>query len=118
MRVIYGSQPTLPPNLKLNNLTVVVDWNGSAAQLMPLDALPKKWSSFGWNCFEVDGHDEKQLGEAFNKIEETNNVQPNVIVAKTIKGKGVSFIEGHGKWHHKIPNQQEFDDITRMLEEK
>ena len=102
-------------NLKLDNLTAIIDWNGSAAQLMPIDELPKKWAAFGWNCYEIDGHSESSMGNVFAKIQNENNNKPNVVIARTVKGKGVPLVEGHGKWHHKIPNDQEFKEISNIL---
>jgi len=94
-------------NLNLGSICAIVDWNGSAAQLMSKDDLPNKWKAFGWNVFFVNGHDENALKKTFKKINFKVNGTPNVILARTTKGKGVSFLEGHGQWHHKIPNLEE-----------
>lgn len=99
-------------NRGLNNLCVIVDWNQSAAQLCPLDDLPKKWNSFGWHVIELDGHDQEELHNAFNSLD-TN--KPTALIAKNIKGKGVKLVEGHGPWHHKIPSKQELDQIIEAL---
>ena len=105
-------------NQKLNNLTVFVDWNGSAAQLMPIDDLENKWKSFGWNTITIDGHDNDKLENALKSFKNDKSKKPKVIISKNVKGKGVSFLEGHGMWHHKIPNQNEFDAIIMELNEK
>ena len=105
-------------NQKLDNLTVFVDWNGSAAQLMPTDDLENKWKSFGWNTITIDGHDNDKLENALQSLKNDHSKKPKVIISKNIKGKGVSFLEGHGMWHHKIPNQNEFDAIIKELNEK
>lgn len=102
-------------NLQLGNLCAIVDWNGSAAQLMPLDDLPAKWQAFGFNVHLVDGHSPVALKTKFDSLSFAPTGQPNVVIAKTIKGKGVSFIEGHGKWHHRIPNQAEWEAIVKEL---
>lgn len=102
-------------NLQLGNLCVIVDWNGSAAQLMPRDDLPAKWRAFGWKVIEIDGHSEQKLRSAFSNISFCIKGNPTVIIAKTIKGKGVSMIEGHGKWHHRIPNEEEYKEIMEAL---
>ncbi len=102
-------------NLKLNNLCVVVDWNGSAAQLMPIDNLKNKWKAFGWNVHYLDdGHNYDKIKKTFKGIK-FNTKKPSVIIAKTIKGKGVSFMEGHGKWHHRTPNEIELKEALRQL---
>jgi transketolase len=103
----------LATNLKLNNLCAIIDRNKSAQQLMPIENLEKKWEAFGWNTFTFDGHDVDSMSEAFNK--KFNNERPTALIANTVKGKGVSFIEGHGKWHHRIPSDEEFTLIKKEL---
>ncbi|MBI5195199.1 MAG: transketolase [Nitrospirae bacterium] len=102
-------------NLRLGNLCVIVDWNGSAAQLMPFDDLPAKWRAFGWQTTVVDGHSEEDLKVAFSKVQFNSHGAPTAIIARTIKGKGVPMLEGHGIWHHKIPNEQEYKIIMEAL---
>jgi transketolase len=102
-------------NRQLGNLCAIVDWNQSAMQLMPEDDMPKKWAAFGWHVQVVDGHNEKEITEALQNVEFKNDGIPSVIVAKTVKGKGVALLEGHGIWHHRIPNQQEYQQILKAL---
>jgi len=102
-------------NRKLGNLCVIVDWNQSGMQLMPFDDMPKKWAAFGWKVYLVDGHSDNDILEVLNKIEFTTDGIPSVIVANTIKGKGVPMLEGHGIWHHRIPNDQEYQKIMEVL---
>jgi len=102
-------------NLNLGNLVAIIDWNGSASQLMPIDDLPAKWEAFGWKVSVIDGHSKNDMELVFKNISLNINGTPQVIIAKTIKGKGVSFIEGHGKWHHRIPNEIEFKNILDEL---
>ena len=104
-------------NLKLGNLCIIVDNNQSAAQLMPLQNPAKRWEAFGWNVFEIDGHDEQDLINIINKIDFKGNI-PSVIIANTIKGKGVKMTEGHGQWHHKIPNKEEYKILMEELSGK
>ena len=101
-------------NNKLGNLTAIVDWNGSAAQLMPIDDLPSKWKSFGFNVLVINGHKKNELNKIKSFISKNSNM-PKAIIAKNIKGKGVSFLEGHGKWHHKLPNKEEYIQIMSEL---
>ena len=102
-------------NLRLGNLCAIVDWNGSAAQLLPEDDLIAKWKAFGWNTYVIDGHNEKHLKRVFKKIKFSLKNKPSVIIAKTIKGNGVSFLEGHGIWHHRVPTKEELDKIREEL---
>ena len=102
-------------NQKLDNLCAIIDWNGSAAQLMPIDDIPLKWKSFGWEVFVIDGHSYEEISKVFDEVLQSKSEKPKVIVAKTIKGKGVSITEGHGPWHHKIPNDDEMEIILKEL---
>ena len=102
-------------NLQLGNLCVIVDWNGSAATLMPRDDLPAKWKAFGWQTSVVGGHSVEELTYAFNAIRFQPDGSPTAVIARTIKGKGVPMLEGHGIWHHKIPNAEEYETIIAAL---
>lgn len=102
-------------NLQLGNLCVIVDWNGSAAQLMPRDDLPAKWRAFGWETKVIDGHSEAELNDTFSGVNFTLPGKPQAIIAKTIKGKGVPMLEGHGTWHHRIPDESEYKIIMEAL---
>lgn len=102
-------------NLQLGNLCAIVDWNGSAAQLMPQDDLPAKWRAFGWETFEIDGHSTSDLEKVFNTMTFSQKGTPKAVIARTIKGKGVSFVEGHGKWHHRVPDDLEMAALLKEL---
>ena len=102
-------------NRNLGNICVIVDWNQSAMQLMPYDDMPSKWAAFGWNVKIIDGHNEEEIINAINEVEFNIEQNPTVIIAKTIKGKGVPQIEGHGIWHHRIPNTKEYTEIMEAL---
>jgi transketolase len=95
---------------KLDNLVVIIDNNNlqsltTVDETLSLEPYDKKFLSFGCNVVKVDGHDHEQL----NKVFSFNNpyLKPNVVIAKTIKGKGVSYMENEVKWHYKSPNTQE-----------
>lgn len=98
---------------QLDQLIAIVDLNGSAAQILPVDPLGDKWRAFGWEVIEIDGHNPTDMEKALGNWQP--NKKPKVVIAHTVKGKGVSFIEGHGKWHHKIPNEQELISIFEEL---
>lgn len=101
-------------NQGLENLIVFVDWNGSAQQLMPIENLGEKWKAFGWKVFTCDGHSNTELRRTLLEVSEVSG--PTVILARTVKGKGSKLIEGHGVWHHKIPNAKELEQITLELQ--
>ncbi len=102
-------------NMQLGSMCVIVDWNKSGAQLMPIDDLPARWKAFGWNVQMVDGHSETELRAALDKVEFQPTGAPNVIVAHTTKGKGGDITEGHGPWHHRTPNAEEYAHIMKVL---
>ncbi len=103
-------------NLKLGNFCVIIDNNKSTEQILPIPHMKQKWESFGWETYEIDGHSEEQIISTLNHITFDAKSPPKVIIANTIKGKGVSFIEGHGTWHHKVPTSEELLKIRNELE--
>ena len=102
-------------NYNLDNLICIVDNNKSSKNLLPVDNLYKKWIAFGWHVLKANGHSMKSMENAFKKIDKKKDKKPSVIIANTIKGKGVYFMENNGKWHHKVPNKNEFDRINKIL---
>ncbi|MFQ5737781.1 MAG: transketolase [Acidobacteriota bacterium] len=102
-------------SLRLGNLCCILDNNGSAAQILPVDPLRSKWEAFGWQVYEVDGHSEKDLTTVLDSLSFAGLGQPKMIIANTVKGKGVPMLEGHGVWHHRIPDPEEFRSIMEAL---
>ena len=107
---------------KLDNFCVCVDVNGlqidgATADVMPTAPLDKKFEAFGWHVITIDGHDFAQIEAAYNEAKETKG-QPTVILAKTVKGKGVSFMEGDYGWHGKAPNAEQWEIAKKELEDK
>lgn len=105
---------------KLDNLTVLVDWNkiqsfGRVSEVLDLNPLPAKWESFGWNVKEVDGHDHQQLIESLAE-DATAGGRPTVLLCHTVKGKGVSFMEDQLAWHYKSPNEEQLRQALAELE--
>tara|TARA_Y100000589_G_scaffold332040_1_gene388746 strand:+ start:1535 stop:2347 length:813 start_codon:yes stop_codon:yes gene_type:complete len=101
----------LAPSLKLDNLTIIVDFNkwqatGRSEEIMSLQPLNSKWQSFGWHVQEINGHEFREMEKAFKEAKLEKN-KPSAIIAHTIKGKGVSFIEDDNNWHYKIPSKEE-----------
>lgn len=102
-------------NHQLGQMCVIVDWNQSGMQLLPQDDLPAKWQAFGWNTLVIDGHSDSEMKAAFDSVRFASTGIPTVIIARTVKGKGVPLIEGHGMWHHRIPNAEEYAKIMEAL---
>jgi len=104
---------------KVDNLTAIVDNNGIQLSgfnkdIMDLYPLPQKWWSFGWHVIEVDGHDLNQLLDAINIARQVKG-QPTVIIAHTIKGNGVSFMENNVDFHGKAPNAEQLEKALKEL---
>jgi transketolase len=109
----------LAPAKKLGNLCAVVDYNrwqatGRSDEIMALAPLADKWRAFGWRTVEVDGHDLDALAEALARVDEDAE-RPLAIVAHTVKGKGVSFMEDDNNWHYRIPTSDELEAARREL---
>jgi transketolase len=102
-------------NLKLANLCCIVDFNGSAAQILPHPDIVAQWRAFGWETVSIDGHSESEIVSALEPFFAGARGKPYAIIARNVKGKGVSFMETHGPWHHKIPNAQEYAAIMEEL---
>jgi transketolase len=107
------------PAQRLDNLAVIIDYNkwqatGRSNEVMALHSLAKKWEAFGWKTLELDGHDIPALSQAMNAITEGEG-KPLAIVAHTVKGKGVSFMEDDNNWHYRIPKTEEVAEARRQL---
>jgi transketolase len=101
----------LAKNLKLDNLTVILDKNNSQGYSSEYD-YKEIWKSLGWHSVEMDGHNLEEIRSTLKEIEDVK--KPKIIIANTVKGKGVSFIENSNEWHHKSPNPEEY---KKMMEE-
>jgi len=107
-------------HFKVDNLVAIVDNNGQQIDgwnrdVMNLAPFGKKWQAFGWRVIEVDGHDLTQLIDAFNQAKLVKG-QPTVIIAHTIKGKGVSFMENNPDFHGKAPSAEQVKIALKELE--
>ncbi|QJW91288.1 transketolase [Spirosoma taeanense] len=111
----------LASHYKLDNLCAIVDKNtlqisGSTADVCNTDPLDQKFEAFGWSVRHVDGHDLAALQEVFDALPFAPG-KPSLIIAHTVKGKGVSFMEGQLKWHHGVPNSEQYAQALDELEE-
>jgi transketolase len=107
------------PGRPLDNLTVILDYNkiqldDFVTKILDLEPVVQKWQAFGWTVQEIDGHDFDQLGKAFDQAEATKG-RPSFIVAHTVKGKGVPWMENNPEWHGKAPKPAEAVDAIREL---
>lgn len=104
---------------KLDNLCVIVDYNGlqidgSVEEVAGLVDIKQKFESFGFYALEIDGHDIEEIIHAFDTARQHKGM-PTAIIAKTVKGKGVSFMEGKAEWHGKAPNQEQYEQAINEL---
>ena len=101
----------MAPRHRLDNVVAIVDFNkwqatGRSEDVLALNPFRQKWESFGWSAYETDGHDLPRLVELLKKVPDGSG-KPVAIIAHTIKGKGVSFMEDDNNWHYRIPNAEQ-----------
>ena len=106
---------------KLDNLVAIMDKNGVQAtgpivERYDTNPHPEKWKAFGWHVMEIDGHDVRQIADALDKADEVMG-KPVMIVAHTVKGKGVPFAEGKAEFHHGIMTQEQYETARALFEE-
>ena len=111
------------PFHKLNNLTVIVDYNhqqldGFLKDILDPAPLKEKFEAFGWETVEIDGHSFDAVIPALERARANKSERPTAIIADTIKGKGVSFMENNPKWHGVAPKKEEVEAAVRELEQK
>jgi len=105
----------------LSNLTVIVDYNGvqqtgATSYVMPTEPIADKWAAFNWHVTEIHGHNMSEILDALDLADEVHG-RPAVIIARTTKGKGVSFMENAHEWHGGIPNDQQYRAALQELQE-
>lgn len=104
---------------KLDNVTVIQDYNGfqidgANEEIITIAPLADKWRAFGWHVLEIDGHEMSEILEALSAAQETKG-KPSVIIARTVKGKGISFMENTSKWHSGAPSKAQFEQCLAEL---
>ena len=104
---------------ELDNLCVILDNNGlqidgKVEEVKALDCLYSKWESFGFNVIPCDGHNIEMLIDSFENARQTKG-QPSIIIARTVKGKGVPFMENKAEWHGKAPNDEQYERAMKAL---
>lgn len=107
---------------KLDNLIGIIDRNrlqitGKTAEVMDNEPLDKKWESFGWEVIQVDGHDLEALIKVFDGLPGVAG-KPTMIIANTLKGKGISLAEGVPSWHHHVPNKEEYESAMKEFSQR
>jgi transketolase len=110
----------LAAKFKLGNLTAILDYNGiqqtgATADILPTEPIAEKWRSFGWYVQEVHGHNVREILDALDRADEVH-ARPSLIVARTTKGKGVSFMEYDHRWHGAAPNEDQYRQALSELQ--
>ncbi len=108
------------PHFKLDNLCAIIDCNGlqidgEVKDVLNINPISEKYKSFGWNVIEIDGHNFDEIDAAYTAAKKVKGI-PTVIVAKTVKGKGVSFMENVCGWHGKAPNKEQLEKALQEIE--
>ena len=121
MKARCGEASMFAHHHKLDNLTVIVDYNKMQSltfceDTLSLAPLDKKFESFGYNVLSIDGHNHDELRKAFRTT--FTNGNPKLVLANTIKGKGISFMENNILWHYRTPQGEEYEAAVRELEEQ
>ncbi len=106
----------------LGNLTAILDYNGTqqtgaTADVMPTEPIADKWHAFGWHVQEIHGHNVGQILDALDRADEVH-ARPSIIIARTTKGKGVSFMEYDHNWHGIAPNEDQYEQALAELQEE
>ena len=104
----------------LDNLIAIIDRNNLTVldfteNIIKLNPFKEKWLSFGWNVLEADGHNIKELQKKINYFKKLRNGKPCILIANTLKGKGISFMENEIKWHHGLPSKEEIKKLKYDL---
>ena len=108
------------PHFKLDNLCAIIDCNGlqidgKVEDVLNINPIADKYRAFGWNVIEIDGHNLKEVDEAYAKAKQCKG-KPTAIMAKTVKGKGVSFMENVADWHGKAPNAEQLEQALKEID--
>ena len=109
-------------NYKLDNLVGILDRNmlqitGPTEEVMALENLADKWRAFGWSVREIDGNDMEQVVAALDAVPFEKR-KPSLILAHTVKGKGICFAENISKWHHGVPNEAQYEEALAILKKQ
>lgn len=110
----------LASHLKLDNLVAVIDYNkiqnfGRVKDIVDLEPFADKWVSFGWSVKDINGHDYKEILAAFKKLP-FHKGKPSMMIANTVKGKGISFMEDKLEWHYKSPTQEQYEQAVKEID--
>jgi len=105
---------------KLDNLVAIVDRNGlqisgSTESVMSLEPMRQRWEAFGWHVLEVNGNSIPELLQAFDTCKKGKAGKPHLLIAHTVKGKGVSYMENVAKWHHGVPNDEQLAQAKKEI---
>ncbi len=106
----------------LDNLVAIIDRNGlqisgSTEDVMPLENIRERWTAFGWDVKEMNGDDVQEIVDALEGIDYSNH-KPHLLISRTTKGLGVSFMENVAKWHHGVPSEEQYEVAVKEVKER
>ncbi len=106
-------------NYKLDNLVAIIDRNhlqisGNTEDVMKIDSVKERWTAFGWDVIEINGDSCEEILNAFHSIDYTNG-KPHLIISHTTKGYGISYMENIAKWHHGMPNREQYEQAVNEI---
>jgi transketolase len=107
---------------RLDNLVAIIDRNGlqisgSTEDVMPLESIRERWEAFGWDVKEINGDDIRQIVNALDNVN-FNSGRPHLIISDTTKGYGISYMENVAKWHHGVPNQEQYEMALSEIDKR
>jgi len=107
-------------HFKLGNLTAIIDRNrlsldGPTEEIMSIEPIRERWESFGWNVSDIDGHNMKQLVDTFDSLPPVESEAPNLVIARTVKGKGVDFMENDPIWHYSGLDAEKSEEAWKSI---
>lgn len=107
---------------KLDNLVAIIDRNhlqisGTTEEVMSLEPMRERWEAFGWEVYDINGNSISELMNTFDNLA-YNNKKPKLIIAKTVKGNGVSYMENFLQWHHGVPTAEQYEQALKEIDER
>ena len=107
---------------KLGNITAIIDRNrlsldGPTEEIMSIEPISQRWEAFGWRVYDIDGHNMETIVDTFDSLPPADNEVPNLVIARTVKGKGVKFMEGNPIWHYSGLDGEKSEEAIKSIEQ-
>ena len=107
---------------KLGNITAIIDRNrlsldGPTEEIMSIEPISQRWEAFGWRVYDIDGHNMETIVDTFDSLPPADNEVPNLVIARTVKGKGVKFMEDNPIWHYSGLDGEKSEEAIKSIEQ-